>query len=49
MWAEQAKILAAGAERAREEGDYVAMIALLKGAAECCQIARLLTPPQPKG
>ena len=41
-WAEHAKQFADGAERARQEGDHVAMIALLKGAAECTQIARLL-------
>jgi len=40
-WTENADRLARAAEVARQNGDDVAMIALLKGSAECAQIARL--------
>ena len=45
-WAEIAKELADGAERARVAGDQVAAIALATKAAECAKIARLLSNPE---
>ncbi|MEM1066504.1 MAG: hypothetical protein AAGJ74_13475 [Pseudomonadota bacterium] len=42
-WAQRSKEFADAAERARQAGDDVAMIALLKAAAECNQIARFLS------
>lgn len=44
-WAEIAKELADGAERARQEGDVVAEIVLLKGSLEAAQISKLLADP----
>jgi len=41
-WAEHSKACADAAERARLASDYVAMIVLLKRAAEAAQLARLL-------
>ena len=44
-WIAEAKKLIEGAERARLAGDDVAFIALATKAAECAQIARLLSEP----
>lgn len=44
-WAETAGELIEGAERARMAGDQVAFIVLTTKAAECAQIARLLSEP----
>jgi hypothetical protein len=41
-WVEHSKQCADAAEQARNAGDEVAMIVLLKRAAEAAQLARLL-------
>lgn len=46
IWADHANECAAAAERARLAGDYVAMIVLVRRAAEATQLARLLGEPK---
>lgn len=41
-WAEKAALFAAGAERARRDGNVVATIVLCVAAAECNAVARNL-------
>lgn len=43
-WQAQAEQLTAAAQRAQQAGDDLAFIALITGAAQCLQIARLLNP-----